>query len=255
MAEPASDNTADELRKELDLWSFSGHFPRLYLRDDDAIKITPHLERLTRLCERFEIPVLLAVIPKFAKSNLAGFVLQHAIITPAVHGYSHTNFAGQKEKKTELGNHRPLDNILAELAIGRDKLARMFGNRLSTLFVPPWNRVSNEVASGLDELGFVGISGFGWKIADQDILHINTHIDIIDWKNGKTEKPLDKVMGELITNLRIARRHEFSPIGILTHHLVHNQKCWEMIENLFLLLQNQREVRWVKAVDVINQKT
>ena len=65
--EPHEEVAIDDLLAELDHWSSSGNNPRLFLRDDDTIEQSAGLTKLVELCERWQIPLLLAVIPKFAK--------------------------------------------------------------------------------------------------------------------------------------------------------------------------------------------
>jgi hypothetical protein len=240
----------DALSEELAQWSANSRIPQLFLRDDDAVEVTPALARLTGLCEQWNIPLLLAVIPKFADDELADFVSERILLTPAVHGYCHANYAGNGEKSMELGSHRPLRNVLGELDLGREKLAEMFGKRLSKLLVPPWNRIGEQVASHIADIGFCGISGFGWKIPHSGITWVNTHVDIIDWKNGKTAKSIDDVMSVLTLHLKSARQRGFSQVGILTHHLQHNKQSWSMLAELFHVLGSHRSVEWVKADDL-----
>ena len=240
-----------ELSTELVNWRQEDRMPRLFVRDDDAIEVTENLQRLSDLCENWDIPLLLAVIPKYANDDLEDFLRRHQTITPAVHGFSHANYAGEDEKKIELGNHRPVSRVLDELALARAKLSDMFGEGLSGLLVPPWNRIDSRIAADLGELGFSGISGFGWKNAVDAIVRINTHVDIIDWKNGKVGKPMDIVLAELTANLKHARQNNFAPLGILTHHLAHNEQCWQMLEAMFALLNASGNVQWVKADDLV----
>jgi hypothetical protein len=244
---------SDALSEELEKWTASNQIPRLFLRDDDAVELTPALSRLTGLCEQWNIPLLLAIIPKFANDDLGAFVSERVLLTPAVHGYSHANYAGDSEKNTELGAHRPLNEVLSELELGRDKLGEMFGKRLSKILVPPWNRIGDQVALRIAEAGFYGISGFGWKIPVSNVVWVNTHIDIIEWKRGKTAKSFEDVVTELVRHLKTAREREFSPVGILTHHLKHDEKSWDMIAGLFHLLGARASVEWARADDLADQ--
>ncbi len=242
---------SDKLLNELAIWSDSGHRVLVFLRDDDAVEITPGLMRLQNLCECRNIPSLLAIIPKFARSELGDFVNNHELITPAIHGYSHVNHAGENEKKAELGNHRSVYEVLGELQTGQAAMVDLFGERLSKILVPPWNRIDAQVASKIESIGFTGISGFGWKILNKNVRWMNTHVDIIDWKQNKTAKALDDVLDDLVANLQTARQNVFAPIGILTHHLIHDELCWSVLEKLLDLLSSQQYIKWAKADDLI----
>jgi len=233
------------LTAELAIWSKEGRTPRLFLRDDDAVDITPALDRLAKLIAQWNIPLLLAIIPNYATAELAKFVATNPLITPAVHGYAHKNHAPPDEKKIELGDHRPDDIVIGELKTGREILHQMFGTRLSDLLVPPWNRISENVARAALRSGFSGISGFGWSKPSKS--RVNTHIDIIDWKNGKANKTIDMITGELATNLAIAREHNWAGVGILTHHLVHDENGWEVLGEFLSLIAMTDDFEWVVA--------
>ena len=236
---------------DLQHWVQDNKRVRLFLRDDDAVKITAQLRRLAELCDAYNIPILLAVIPNEATLELADFVRASAKITPAVHGISHTNHGGGNEKKIELGGQRSARAVIDELKTSREKMLQMFGNELSTMLVPPWNRISQGVAAKVEEAGFGAISGFGWKAPIGNLPWINTHVDIIDWKNGKKTKSFDCVMAELSENLTIARENNYAPIGILTHHLVHNDATWSMLEALFELIGARQHIDWLNSSELI----
>ena len=61
----------DDLEPELALWRRKGLIPRFWLRDDDATRPTPALDRLLGLVHAFDAPLLLAVIPADATEALA----------------------------------------------------------------------------------------------------------------------------------------------------------------------------------------
>lgn len=215
------------LQLELEYWNEDGVCPQLFLRDDDCVDVTPELKSLVQFIEQRDIPLLLAVIPKFATGSLGEFVTEHKLITPAVHGYSHTNHAEVDQKKCEFCDDRDQDEMLDEMKRGRQKLGDLFAKRLSPLFVPPWNRIGKNAIAASVEAGFGGISGFGWKQKNDAQRWVNTHIDVIDWKSDKTGKSFDMLINELRMNLMYSRQRDFSPVGILTHHLV--QTDWETL--------------------------
>jgi len=251
MAISETGDTFAKLSAELALWEKDGQVARIFLRDDDAVEITPELIQLQKITDYREIPILLAVIPKFAKDELAQFIESHRLLTPAVHGYSHENHAEKSEKKTELGAHRPVEQVLDSLEQARSKMTGIFGHHLSHILVPPWNRIDGDLVVGARSLGFRAISGFGWKNPNDNICWINTHVDIINWRQKATAKSVAEVVEELTESLRIARANGFVPIGILTHHLVHSRLCWDMLDEILGYLCDHQNVKWVKADDLI----
>ena len=245
------DELLENLTEELRQWAQAKKTARLFLRDDDADDDTPALRQLSAITSLYKIPLLLAIIPAHATRELGEFINSKSHINPAVHGFSHTNHSSQGEKKIELGAQRPLDIVLKELAQGRDKLLNIFGEKLSPVLVPPWNRISEEVAENVGKVGFVAISGFSWKVANGNTPWVNTHVDIIDWKNDKASKTIDLVLEELTKSLVIARENNYAAIGILTHHLVHDDAAWKMLETLFGIISQQPVFVWVEAQSLI----
>ena len=238
------DKQLGNLDRELEQWKMAGKKVRLWLRDDDAIDVTTALEELCALVEGLDIPLLLAVIPKFATPELGEFVRQHGLIAPAVHGYSHTNHAAEGDKKCEFHDGRSQHQMQKELAIGRELLSRLFGKRLSPLLVPPWNRIGDKAIKCAMAAGFAGISGFGWKEQPGGRIWQNTHVDVINWKGKKRGKSLACVLGEICTHLEIARQNNFVPIGLLTHHRDHDAALWGMLDQLIETL-NKRNIKWI----------
>lgn len=242
------------LEQSLSRLDAAGKGVRFWWRDDDAIEATSQLDRLLDLSNRFEVPVLLAVIPCDSEQSLANRIDGEALAVPAVHGFAHVNHASADEKKQELGDHRPADHVLAELFEGRRILESLFGEKLSPVLVPPWNRISPEIVSRLPEKGFKGLSCFGAEdeITPVDGLAIhNTHVDVIDWRGsrGLTSESilLEQVSKEID---RYAASDDALPIGLLTHHLVHDGHVWTFIEELIDRISRHDACKWVSPSEL-----
>jgi hypothetical protein len=223
------------LESELGEWRSAGRAPRLFLRDDDAISDTPALRRLFQMCETFRSPLLLAAIPAPADESLGRAVRAFELATGAVHGFRHANHSPKGEKPCELDRNRGPDLVLGELREGRAKLAALFGGRLSQLLVPPWNRIHDEVATHVHEAGFAGISAHGWltRAPTHRLATVNAHIDIVHWSGGRTGRDPEWVSGELAKALREARIRDFRAVGILSHHLAHDEAAWSVLGDVF----------------------
>lgn len=242
------------LCEELDLWHASGHCPRLWLRDDDAIAPTPALDRLIATLKALGAPVLLAIIPKRATRALAERLEGEALVLPAQHGYSHTNHAGAGEKPMELGLHRGEQAVLDDLARGREKLLELFGQQLRPVLVPPWNRIDPELVPRLPELGLTAVSTFGepdWS-REETPRRFDCHVDIIDWKQTRMGHEPEKSARKLVDALAAARAKNHAPVGILTHHLVHGPHAWAFLEQLGAALATRPAVCWL-SFDVLMQ--
>lgn len=234
-----------EVKAELGRWHAAGQSPRLFLRDDDAVTVTPALERLIDKVHRYKAPLLLAAIPAQIDVKLGPLVRDDRRIIGAVHGWAHVSHAPLGEKPCEVGSHRPLETVLDELRQGRQKLIELFG-WVSDLLVPPWNRIENAVLGHIHEAGFGGVSVHGWPEQPLPARQVNTHIDIMHWSGGRVGRDLDWIFKELSANLAEARRHGFRAVGILTHHLAHDEKAWASLDALMARMADEG-AEWVMA--------
>ncbi len=236
---------------ELALWRDAGCVADLWLRDDDAVEPTPALERLIVSVARPVIPVTLAVIPARAGEPLAARLSNESSISVAVHGWSHRNHAPAGTKKAELGPHRPPEVVAAELADAKAIIEGLFGERALPVLVPPWNRIGGEIVPLLGRLGFAALSVYG-RAGPAPLPLVNTHIDIIDWhgsRGGKDDRELvDALIGELRWRRESGSRE---PLGILTHHLVHDEAAWLFLDRLFEATAGKAGCRWVEARTLI----
>jgi hypothetical protein len=228
------------LIRALDLRAADGTPARLWLRDDDATVPSAELDRLLALTEAASIPVTLAVIPAHSGPELANRLQSAKAASVAVHGWSHTNHAPAAEKKQELGPHRPAPQVLAELARSFTHLANLHPHQFTPVLVPPWNRIAPQVVAGLPSLGYKALSVYGTE-APAPLPLFNTHVDVIDWHGTRSGRP-DAVLMEEIAQA-MARSDE--PIGLLTHHLVHDAQVWGFLTRLFALTANHPGCRWV----------
>ena len=226
----------------LDRAQDAGRPVRVWLRDDDAVSVTAPLDRLREVCTTYTMPVLLAVIPAGAEDGLGRWIAETPAFRPCQHGYSHTNHAAAGRRACELGGGRPLASVLADLAAGRQRLRVLFGDRLSDILVPPWNRIDDALLSRLPGLGFSALSVFGPPPEpDGGIAHLNADLDIIDWRNGRVGRTEDDLAGKLAC-LIAAQNVSGRPIGLLTHHLAHDAQAWRGLEALLRRLSRHPAV-------------
>ena len=242
------------LSRELDHWADAGRTANLWLRDDDAVTLTPALERLVGLCETHSVPVLLAVIPSQAKEELATFLTVKPLFEIAVHGFSHRNHALAGYKKQEFPVHRDMDQVDQELTEGRLRLQGLFGPKLTEIFVPPWNRIDADVAARLPRCGFRALSGLGRESLFQTsapLVEINVHVDIIDWRGNRARHGQEWLAVQIAGQLAWARSNDWRAVGILTHHLVHDESAWRFLEELFEQTASHPSVLWTRANELI----
>ena len=244
------------VREELARWQDAGRVARLWLRDDDAVSVTPALIRLAELCTASGIPYLIAAIPSHADRELATFLASQPLAEVAPHGWSHRNHANEAERKQEFPPHRPKSEILGELGLARARIDGLFGKLSVPIYVPPWNRIEREVATLLPDAGFRALSALGRKAmfaAPSPLHELNTHLDIIDWRGSRGGRDLAALATELAGHLGWARQNDASTIGILTHHLVHDEIAWRFVEELFAETARHAAVRWSRVSDLISR--
>lgn len=221
------------LSRELDRWGEGGHRLRLWLRDDDAIAPSPALDRLCDLAERFQAPVLLAVIPMLAEPALAPALRTMPLLRPCQHGVWHRSHAPAGAKKSEFGQERDAHTVDAEIALGSKRLAELLGPAVLPVFVPPWNRIDPGHAAHLPALGFTGLSCFrNYRLGPQGgPALLNTHVDVMDWQGGRIGRPPAELLTEIVAWLSAAREAgtRNADLGLLLHHRDHDETVWSFL--------------------------
>lgn len=235
-------------------WRQAGRVADLWLRDDDAVEPTAALDRLLALAGRHQIPVTLAVIPARASAMLAGRLAGDRLVSVAVHGWAHANHAPAGARKRELGSERPATVVLEELAQAKAVIDRLFpGNRVPAL-VPPWNRIDERLLPLLGAIGFKALSVYG-EAKPAPIRLVNTHVDIIDWHAGKACRDHAALVGQLVEELgRRLASGSGEPVGLLTHHLVHDDAAWAFLERLFAVTTAGGGCRWRAGGDLVESR-
>jgi peptidoglycan/xylan/chitin deacetylase (PgdA/CDA1 family) len=226
----------------LDAWHAEGRVAQFWLRDDDAVEPTAALSRLLALCEGYRIPAVLAAIPAHADKPLADVVRDRADVEIALHGWSHKNHAPPEQKKQELGPHREASVVLGELAKGRDRLQTLFGAQFIPVLVPPWNRIDKALLPHLGEVGIKGLSVFGPEKAGVAPV-VNTHADIMDWHGTRGCRPASDIISDIIKRLGDMQAGS-DTMGLLTHHLVHDEAAWEFLDEVFAATAGHPACRW-----------
>lgn len=252
-ARPALQRTIDwsPVREALDRAEDSGCAIRFWWRDDDAVAHTPALERLLRLARRHEAGIGLAAVPDGIEPSLADRLRDEDGAFALVHGWRHANHAPPGEKKAEFGDHRPLEAMADEAGNALIAVQATLGAKLLPVFVPPWNRIAPGLARLLPDLGYSALSTFTDRDRHRpvkDLLQINTHIDPIDWHGTGSLVAPEGIVAALAAAIdrRVGGAADAAePIGILTHHRVHDEAIWFFCEQLIAFLAD-RNIRFLR---------
>ena len=247
------------VRQELGRWRARGLTARFWMRDDDACEVTPQLERLAALARRHNLKIGLAVIPSKLTDALISYLgADDACFLPMCHGWSHANY-GSVEEPGEFGPDRPLAAAKADCERALERFIASFGER-PAIFVPPFGCITKNVEAILGDVGFAALSnGPGLTLARLARLHaklealppnpiwalrahpFDVHVDPIDWRR-KTAHRQEHIAAALLGELRLRRKGYIpsgNPIGLLTHHLVHDEAIWSACDELLDVLQSE----------------
>lgn len=222
------------VRQELARMRHDGVALPFWWRDDDAVSHTPALDQLFALSTECAVPLALAVVPKYADATVVQACAAHPGIVPLVHGWAHDNHAGKQAKKSEFPVGRA--QASADARAGFDRLSALFGNSFAPVFVPPWNRIDPALFPALGQIGYRVLSTYGPRPAAHaapGLRQINTHIDPIHWRAGGGLVPEEQMISRLANHLharRLGQEDATEPLGLLTHHLVHDQAIWNFTE-------------------------
>ena len=229
--------------KTLDQAAARGIKIPFWWRDDDAVDVTPPLEKLLALAQKYEVPLALAVVPKQATAALAERLANERSVSVLQHGWRHRNHAPDGEKQVELGDHRPAKVVLEELRLGFTRMTELFESQFLPVLVPPWNRIADGVRERSPEIGLTRLSTFGPAPAG-DPHWINVHLDIIEWRPIRRPLSPSEAYAVLTTEMERRLAGDSEPVGIMTHHLEHEEGNWSFLDDLLELIAKHPAVEW-----------
>ena len=235
------------LRAELAGWAAEGRRPRLWWRDDDAVRDQPQLRRLLDLAGSTEVPVALAVIPQALEPSLPRLLEGARGVSVLQHGSDHRN-VGPPGRPTQFAPERPVEEVVAMIRAGAGRLAPLAG-RLP-VYVPPWNRLEDNVLQALPLAGMTGLSVFGeYATRTAELVRCDSHVDLLRWRGrvrfGGAWRCLYRLRRALARRRASGRWDD--PVGLLTHHQVHDEATWAFLERLLRSDAVRERVQWCSA--------
>ncbi|WP_168077252.1 polysaccharide deacetylase family protein [Caulobacter sp. SSI4214] len=220
------------LGPELHLWAKAGRTPVLWWRDDDAREPTPALERLLDLSRRHGAPLTVAAV---AGPNLASLVRRcqdQPDIEIAVHGFQHINRQPEGQGFGEVVESDSVDWVLDQLQATVTRFHD--AGAAPTLFVPPWNNLKPQLITALSETPIRAVSGFAQGVSEADgVSRLDAHLDVLRWKGGARFRGTWRFlarMRKLLAQRRVTGQWS-QPIGLLTHHLDHDEDAWRFLDS------------------------
>ncbi|QDG78362.1 polysaccharide deacetylase family protein [Labrenzia sp. PHM005] len=245
------DRFRSELTAHLDWFAEHGRKVRFWWRDDDAFEPTPPLDRMLGLANKHNVEIALAVIPKNAGEALSARLETEPLAQVLQHGWHHKNYQRKDlgERAAELGSRRDMDELRAQLTDGKANLERLFGTKFIPAMVPPWNRIARPVADMLPEIGLPGLSTFTWLNAPR-AHQVQSHVDIIKWKREVRYIGWKSAAQRFDLQLCRRRTNPQEPLGILTHHLVHDDGCWEFLDEFLAIAAHHPGAEWPHIKDL-----
>jgi len=239
------------LDAHLDWFAERGQEVRFWWRDDDAIEPTEDLDRLLAIANKHDVEVGLAVIPRDATEALAQRLENEPRAIVLQHGWQHKNFQLKEkgEKAAELGSRRDPDELIAQLAEGRDRLTELFGEKFVPAVVPPWNRIAPEISRRLPEIGLPGLSTFTWHNVPR-AHQVQSHVDIIKWKKDRRFIGWQSALARLDLQFCRRRTNPEEPLGILSHHLAHEEGCYIFLNEFLKIAAHHPGAEWPTIRDL-----
>jgi peptidoglycan/xylan/chitin deacetylase (PgdA/CDA1 family) len=254
---------------ELDRWAARGLKARFWVRDDDACEASAPLARLHEFAARYDITIGLAIIPAKMHPSLQKFIsAEGRRFHPMCHGWQHVSHAPAGCKPSEFGEGRPVEAAIKDARLALSTFRNYFADP-APVFVPPFGQISGAMTRALPAIGFAGVSaGPGWL--ERKLFHLpslavrfpavnlprrpgirrlDVHIDPIDWQKG-TAHSADTICDAIVRSLHprwMGFLSSEAPVGLVTHHLAHDDRIWAACKDVMDVLREHRAVEFLDA--------
>jgi predicted deacetylase len=173
------------------------------------------------------------VIPGLLTDACAELLAESVGAAPALlelnqHGWRHQNHE-REGRKCEFGASRTYGEQLADIMQGQARMSEAFGPNWFPVFIPPWNRCTEETRRAVDHLGFRALSAKQGSsvVTGRRFEEISITLDIYRWSGGARMKSPEEVTCELIAQL--SRQQT---IGVVLHHKVMDDQAFYFLDSL-----------------------
>ena len=240
------------VERELARWEREDQKAVLWWRDDDARVRTPELELLLVLSETHQAPVTLSVLPTDQAEGLAPLLRGSPLATVVQYGVDGQDRGGMGPP-AEFPEAWPMERIVERLAGTWQKLSALPGAYKA--FVPAWNAVHPELASSLTYHGYQGVSASGQFAACAHPPRLDVHVDVLHGRDGPRFRGPDAVFEAFGRELSLRRRLGLwdQPIGILTHHMAHDEGAWRFLGRFLAMTSSHPALTWAPFTPLLQR--
>ena len=238
------------LDRELALWRKAGRAPAMWWRDDDARTPTPELDRLLNVASG--APLSLAIIPDGDLPALAKRLDGVPGVTIAQHGVDHENRRAYGEARSEFTFGTPGATIARAVLTARRRMED--AGLAPVFFTPPWNESDAPLLQAIKTAGYPAYSVGIYGRPEEGLLHFGAQVDFLRWKGAPRFRSSGRILNALRRQLEWRRTTDrfAKPVGILTHHLVHDEATWRGLE-WFLPFARMR-FRWLGFPEMLEAR-
>jgi hypothetical protein len=244
-----------KLWRELARWRRAGRTARLWWRDDDAAGGSARLDRLLQLSWDRGVPLTLAVVPAGDMVSLGARLADTTLVSVTQHGVDHQNRRGGP-----AAGEFPHDWTQGDLEIALRRGWSLIQGlpRAEAIYVPPWNDAHPALEAALAACGYAGWSVNGEMApagADpgEHLPRVDAHLDLMRWRGGARFRGRGRFLRTLAGELARRRKAGLwsAPIGILTHHLAHDERAWRFLEAFLTWSLRRPEFAWAALPDLL----
>ncbi len=192
------------------------------------------------------------MIPDGDFAALGKRLAQSPLVTVIQHGVDHANRAAAlHEPRNELRLDWDVGEIARWIDLGWRRIREL--PAALPVFAPPWNAYHPDLEEALHRLGFVGISGNEMWPGTGTLQRVCIDMDLMRWKDGARFRGVRRFLGRFtrLCRERRIRRNWLEPIGLQTHHLEHDERSWQFLENFIRAMKFAPAVEWCPLSEIL----
>ncbi|MGV8073587.1 MAG: polysaccharide deacetylase family protein [Syntrophobacteraceae bacterium] len=229
----------------------------IFFRADDIGAGGRAFETICQIFRSHNIPLGMAVVPAWLSPARLENLFETAPLDEPLwgwhqHGWRHVNWQ-RIGGKSEFGEQRPIEKQWRDIWQGRQKMLSIFGERLVSVFSPPWNRMSHVTMRTLQQLDFRGVSLAGplprGPRMPAILKNLRIHVDLHTRKAKDGAADFQVLLDELGSLLG-----KKEPAGIMLHHHRMPPFAFDFLDELLYLLKKCDGVQFQSFVELLEKE-